>query len=115
MSPPVAVPPTVVTRPPPPKPDLAAVVVAEVEALYATAQRAVLRGKWGKAMLLCQRALRLDNAHAKAINVCAVAACKLRNVSLARFYLGSIKDRSTKKLMRTVCLREGVDIDDKAP
>ncbi len=73
-------------------------------------RRAVQRGQWGKAMLLCTKSLSKQSSNQMALNVCALASCKLRNRSNAVRYMKKMRAADSRAMARAICLRNGVQV-----
>ena len=73
-------------------------------------RRAVQRGQWGKAMLLCTKSLAKQSGNQTALNVCALASCKLRNKSNAIRYMKRMRAADSRAMARAICLRNGVQV-----
>lgn len=78
--------------------------------LISEAQTAAKAHQFGKALRLCQDALKKSRGHQQAVMVCAIAACNLKNVSKAKKYIGQLKNAERKQMARQICLRNGVKL-----
>jgi ABC transport system ATP-binding/permease protein len=90
--------------PPPPPPKRSAGELAD------EASEAAKKGNYGRAHKLCEEALEAQAGHPKALMVCTIASCKLRNTSRARRHfrrLMPVAQRQVKQL----CAQSGVKVD----
>ena len=84
--------------------------VQSVDEVVEEAQAAAREGEFGRALRLCEDALRRSRGHSEALMVCLISACNLRNVSKAKRYMSQISgDR--RIYARQICLRHGVDVE----
>jgi ABC transport system ATP-binding/permease protein len=81
-----------------------------VDEVVAEAQSAARAGEFGRAMRLCEDALRRSRGHSEALMVCLISACNLRNVSKAKRYMSQISG-DQRIYARQICLRHGVDVE----
>ncbi len=72
------------------------------------ARAAAKNSQWGKALRLCEEALRTDRGNADAVMVCALASCNLKNTAKAKMYIGKLTS-SRQGMARQSCLRNGID------
>lgn len=75
--------------------------------LLAQAREALKQGASAKAHGLCKQALELQPREARAVDVCAVAACNLRKAAQARGYYAMAAAESQAKIHR-YCLAKGI-------
>jgi tRNA A-37 threonylcarbamoyl transferase component Bud32 len=75
--------------------------------LLAQSQDAVKQGSYTKAHRLCREALELRPSEPRAVDVCAVAACNLRNAAQARGYYAIASD-DRKVMIHRFCLGKGI-------
>jgi pSer/pThr/pTyr-binding forkhead associated (FHA) protein len=72
------------------------------------ARAAAKNAQWGKALRLCEDALRIDRGNADAVMVCALASCNLKNTAKAKMYIGKLSAQR-QGMARQSCLRNGLD------
>ncbi len=78
--------------------------------LIAEAEQAAKVGQFGRALRLCEDALRKQRGHQQAVMVCAIAACNLKNLTKAKQYYNQIQASSRKSMARQICLRNSVKL-----
>jgi len=93
-------------KPEAPKPDAG----MSVDQLVTEAETAARNNQYGKSLRLCEDALKVDKTNVRGINVCAIAACNLKNVAKAKTYVGKLSG-PRQAAMKQICLRNGVSVD----
>ncbi len=79
-------------------------------ALLDEAKAAAKNSQWGKALRLCEEAMRSSKGNQEAVMVCALASCNLKNTSKAKLYIGQLGS-ARAQMARQSCLRNGVEVE----
>jgi pSer/pThr/pTyr-binding forkhead associated (FHA) protein len=79
-------------------------------ALLDEAKAAAKNSQWGKALRLCEEAMRSDKNNQEAVMVCALASCNLKNTAKAKAYIGRL-GAARAGMARQSCLRNGVEVE----
>jgi ABC transport system ATP-binding/permease protein len=96
----------------PDKPEPGPAPEVNLEELVSEAEAAARTGQYGKALRLCEDALRQDKSNVRATTACAIASCNLKLGSKAKTYIGRLAVQPARQsAMRQICLRNGVAID----
>ena len=75
-------------------------------------EAAARNGQYGKALRLCEDALRVDKSNVRATTACAIAACNLKLAAKAKTYINRLAGQGARHAaMRQICLRLQVPID----
>ncbi|MCE9578207.1 MAG: FHA domain-containing protein [Deltaproteobacteria bacterium] len=79
-------------------------------ALLDEAKAAAKNSQWGKALRLCEEAMRSSKGNQEAVMVCALASCNLKNTAKAKLYIGQLGS-ARAQMARQSCLRNGVEVE----
>jgi len=72
----------------------------------------VKRGMYANAMKKCEKALTVNDGHARALTACVIAACNLKLAAKARTYQSRLKAHPARHAQtRQICLRNSIDVD----
>jgi serine/threonine-protein kinase len=82
---------------------------SQFDELLAQSQEALKKGFYTKAQRLCWQALDIQRKDPRAIEVCALAACNLRNAAQARGYYAMTTGLRQTQIHR-FCLSKGIDL-----
>src|SRR5690242_19477462 len=80
-----------------------------VQQLVQNAGDALKTGNYGQALRLCELALLDKPRNRKALSICAIASCNLKNRDKAEKYIGSLP-RAMRDAPLHVCARQGIDL-----
>jgi tetratricopeptide (TPR) repeat protein len=80
-----------------------------VEQLVQNATDALKTGKYGQALRLCELALLDKPRNPKALSICAMSACKLKNADKAAEYFEKLP-RARRKPVKTACQAAGIEL-----
>ena len=79
--------------------------------LIAEAKAAAKGSQFGKALRLCEQALKKNPGNQEAAMVCSIAACNLKSGAKAKRHIRKLNGSHRKGMARQICLRNGVTID----
>ncbi len=79
--------------------------------LISESKSAAKKSQFGKALRLCEQALRKSRGNQEAAMVCTIAACNLKNTLRAKRHIRSLNGSHRKGMARQICLNNGVTIE----
>jgi hypothetical protein len=86
-------------------PDRADMTVRE---LTSQAKAAVKAQQLGKGLRICEQALAKKPGDQEAVMVCAIAACKLKQATKAKRYIGRLRSSQRSSMARQICLTNNI-------
>lgn len=81
---------------------------ASYDELIDKADKAAVANEYGSALKYCEAAASARKNDQRAIGICALASCRLRNTVRARRYINKIADQTKREGYRNICRQEGV-------
>lgn len=72
------------------------------------ADKAAVANEYGSAIKYCEAAAGVKKNDQRALGICALASCRLRNTVKARRYINKISDQTKREGYRNICRQEGV-------
>ena len=72
------------------------------------ADKAAVANEYGSALKYCEAAAAAKKNDQRAIGICALASCRLRNTVRARRYINKVSDQTKREGFRNICRQEGV-------
>jgi ABC transport system ATP-binding/permease protein len=78
------------------------------EELVEKADTAAVANEYGSALKYCEAAASAKKNDQRALGICALASCRLRNTVKARRYINKISDQTKREGYRNICRQEGV-------
>jgi len=84
----------------------------EADDLAGEAESFAKRGMYAQSLKRCEKALTINDAHARALTACTLAACNLKLAKRAKAYHERLKAYPERHAVtRQVCLRNGIDLN----
>lgn len=78
--------------------------------LIQDSEKAGKEAQYGKAHKLCSQALEMEPGQPRAVMLCAVSACNLRNKRLSKKYYAMLETEEQQGQIFQICMVKGIDL-----